>query len=90
MFGESYRTQALVNANGQEGQGNLVFTFLIASALISQIPEVKEALEPVRAKVKSYVMSQFDSAGRQSKGTTDCLMLALSHSPPVGCTHEKK
>jgi hypothetical protein len=35
MFGESYRTQELVNANGQEGQGNLVFTFIIAAAVLT-------------------------------------------------------
>ena len=78
------------NVHGQDGQGNLVFAFMIASALITQIPAVKEVLDPVRKDVKSYVMSQFDRAGQQSKGKTDCLMYALSRSPPVGCTHDKK
>jgi hypothetical protein len=90
MFGESYRTQELVNANRQEGQGILVFTFLIAAALITQIPAVKRVLDPVRANVKSYAMSQFDSAGQQSKGKTDCSIYSLSYSSPVGCTHDKK
>jgi hypothetical protein len=90
MFGESYRTQELVNANGQEGQGILFFTFLVASALITQIPAVKDVLDPVRANVKSYVMSQFDSAGQPSKGKTDCSIYSLNYSPKIGCTHDKK
>jgi len=78
------------HAHGQDGQGSWFFSLMAASALVFSIPVVKETTESFRATVKAYVSQQFSTAGGQQKAKLDCVMVALSHSPPIGCTHDKK
>lgn len=90
MLGENYRSIKLKNHHGQEGQGNWVFSLLAASALVFSVPQVKEVVDPIRADIRAYVLAQFSTASQQSKKQPDCVMVALSHSPPVGCENKPK
>lgn len=72
------------NVHGQDGQGSWVISLCAAAAIACGI-----AKDPYVFPAPDEIISLFTSAA-QPKKKPSCEMMALSRSPPVGCSYDKK
>ncbi len=73
------------NVHGQRGQGTWFITLCAAFAVAYGAYK-----NPNSLPLPDSVIDYFKTASAKPKSQQECMMMALSRSPPVGCSFEKK
>ena len=73
------------NVHGQDGQGTWFITLCAAFAVAHAV-----AKDPYLLPLPDPVIAYFAEAAAKPKSQQECMMMALSRSPPVRCSPERK